>query len=591
MFRDEGIELDDVTVFVGANSSGKTTIVDALRFMLGHEDRSGGITPWHRYDLAGKSRYNPWREPESEPRAVISVFGEYGDFTPDEAVRFDPLIRDGVLRVGGYLSERETGEPIYRPNCWVLPEDEASRLGRDNSAIGLVPAEPPFLHQGFAWVTRAGLAYRGPALSIVKGMHDFSAHLVWLPGPDHEPPNPLHLLEPIVSRRVVAAVNTLPDQLLAILAATLGEAEYDLSDRLSKQVLAVVPDTVGAVVTDPTETSDRATVTAMMQAAFRQMQLFVRLPGPADEKWDPEESVRPPGSVPAEELGSGARRALCLAAVSLYSDPELWPPDEPVLLLLEEPEAGLHASAQRAIARRLGGLRLRSGVQTVIVTHSPILIRAVGADALRITQADHAHADGPRATVYRPAGLGQIAETVGADPADVLLASRFLVVEGPSDAEVIEVWSDRLAIDLSEVRLVPAAGWSKAELITQLHRIAFPTARITVLLDGDEATLGADSRLVRLHKGRVIAHRLRRGTIEEYFSWRAIRAWLAAEGGSGRPVQKRESMRRASQLQLLSRERLGRDYDKRSDGPAIAALMREAEIAAEVRDFLVTAIV
>jgi putative ATP-dependent endonuclease of OLD family len=47
-FEEETIDFDDITVFVGENNTGKTTILDAIRFVIGSKSFNGGLS---RYDF------------------------------------------------------------------------------------------------------------------------------------------------------------------------------------------------------------------------------------------------------------------------------------------------------------------------------------------------------------------------------------------------------------------------------------------------------------------------------------------------------------------------------------------------------------
>ena len=56
-FEHETIELDDITVFVGENNTGKSTIMDAIKFVIGTASWSDGLS---RYDYRlNTSKSNP----------------------------------------------------------------------------------------------------------------------------------------------------------------------------------------------------------------------------------------------------------------------------------------------------------------------------------------------------------------------------------------------------------------------------------------------------------------------------------------------------------------------------------------------------
>ena len=164
-----------------------------------------------------------------------------------------------------------------------------------------------------------------------------------------------------------------------------------------------------------------------------------------------------------------------------------------MLLAIEEPEVGLHPAAQRAVARSLRDLTT-FGVQTVVVTHSPLFIDAASDDGLRLMTADLAR-DQPaalpwvRRTLVEPTGLTEVAEALGSSPSDVLMARRFIVVEGRSDAAILDTWARRIGMDLrregcgtpgGRIRAIGGGG--------DAIQLVYEGASVHVLLDGGPDT-------------------------------------------------------------------------------------------------------
>ncbi len=73
--------------------------------------------------------------------------------------------------------------------------------------------------------------------------------------------------------------------------------------------------------------------------------------------------------IPATRLSDGTLRYLCLLAILLHPDP-------PPLIVIEEPELGLHPDIIGHLAELLRGAALRT--QVIVTTHSRVLVDALG---------------------------------------------------------------------------------------------------------------------------------------------------------------------------------------------------------------------
>ena len=287
-------------------------------------------------------------------------------------------------------------------------------------------------------------------------------------------------------------------------------------------------------------------------------------------------------------LGAGTMRALTLAGLELYRDTDLWPPSRSVVLLIEEPEVGLHPSAQRQVASALRALPTH-GVQAILVTHSPVFMSAFGSEHLRI-----ARSQPTGHVVDQPSELRDGAEALGVQPSDILLARRFLVVEGPSDAAILSIWATTSGINLRDhgVQVVPAGGHGEAATTERLLTLAYPGSAVTVVLDNGLET--AKTRLVLQERfGDLVDVRLLdRTEIEAYFSEGAVCDWLEGQGVD-MDADARAAVHQAlaqpgvkKGLRRLKQQYLGREYLVENDGSAIASMMNEPEIPARVRDLL-----
>lgn len=188
-------------------------------------------------------------------------------------------------------------------------------------------------------------------------------------------------------------------------------------------------------------------------------------------------------------------------------------------MLIEEPEAGLDAAAQRRVAAALRDLPTYA-IQTVVVSHSPVLIGATGPAGWRLVRAGLGPLRGRtrwlRHHVVAADGLVEIARELDARPSDVLLARRFVVVEGESDVQAFDGWARRLGSPLEDhgVRLVPAGGHGSAAQVGRVLDLVYPGADVLVVLDNGPDTQKSKLEIEARHG--VPVRLLARTEIEAY---------------------------------------------------------------------------
>jgi hypothetical protein len=107
----------------------------------------------------------------------------------------------------------------------------------------------------------------------------------------------------------------------------------------------------------------------------------------------------------------------------------------PFTLVIEEPETNLHPAAQRAL---LGLLQAwAADMQVIVATHSPVMLDwSPGGDRLWLVTRDQ---ETSRVDPVDEDPLPAL-RSLGVRLSDVLSADRILVVEGPSDEEVLATW-------------------------------------------------------------------------------------------------------------------------------------------------------
>lgn len=150
------------------------------------------------------------------------------------------------------------------------------------------------------------------------------------------------------------------------------------------------------------------------------------------------------------DMGGGIEQLLMVATVLLTTGDES-------TLFLEEPESHLHAGAQRFLLEKF----YEGERQVFITTHAPTFINLSRPHSLyRVTYSDE------RTSIeHCNDKLDVILEDIGIRNSDVLLSDSVLFIEGPSDRDVLSVWSETLGKSFAEsnVTLLVMGGGQHAE--------------------------------------------------------------------------------------------------------------------------------
>lgn len=603
-FGDATVDLDDVTLLTGPNNAGKSMLLDAVRWLLSDPERQArdpaerdweDLAQRRRAAMPGTDDFDEWLNSD-EPVWVVGTFDE---LLEEERLRYRRYLVSGSLQLGAYIC-RDFGEgPVQETRYFVLPEGHEGATG---------PADPIYRMEG-GWKTlrlrqrheiwrpyREDLTVMGtepwePGGNLI--LDDLSGpplpEIVDFPGPERGAPSARELLRPFMETRVDDLVASLPDPLKEHLVQLARSTAYELGDKLNDVVPAYLSDS--ARVTIKTANKPQRLQEAFL-AAIGDLEIHVSLGNRViAEPWDKTENELPPGAEPLETASAGVQRAVSLSTLELYADPDLWPATKPVILLIDEPEVGLHPSAQRRLARALSRLSDRSGVQALIVTHSATLINGTSLPGVRIVHR-RIEDDVDRSEVLVPHDLHMVAEALGATPADVLLGQCFVVVEGATERAVLPIWAEKLGIDLERggVRLFGAEGWTKEFALSLVIDLVYPGARLYLLLDAGEIAETERAKTVERFGGRVTVKILATTEIEGAYSEAAVKRWFEANGGDpsradGFAEDARDA-RAQTRLKTLSTDGLRRGYNKMRDGRAIAEFMSAGEIDPEIGEWL-----
>ena len=200
------------------------------------------------------------------------------------------------------------------------------------------------------------------------------------------------------------------------------------------------------------------------------------------------------------------------------------------VLLIDDPEAHLHPTAQATFAKVVADRVRETGGQVIFATHSPAILDLVPDDQIFEVK----RAAGV-STVRRLANRSNLLDSLrdlGYRPSLLQMADAVLVLEGAHDQAAVRAWWRTLYAEDPEphVALMPVGGSSAVchldpEALKALGRRCF------ALLDSDrdapEAPLQQSlTDCIERLQGTLDCHVLERRELENYFAPRAIQAVL-----------------------------------------------------------------
>ncbi|WP_326631487.1 AAA family ATPase [Nonomuraea fuscirosea] len=221
-----------------------------------------------------------------------------------------------------------------------------------------------------------------------------------------------------------------------------------------------------------------------------------------------------------KNLGTGVEQLLMTLVVGLAHP-------APAVVGIEEPETALHPAAQRALVSLLSDWSAER--LFVITTHSPIFLDAPGRAATVLAVRRMA---GKSTILPAEPTLAAVFKELGIRLSDVLSADRILLVEGPSDQDILGVWFPLLQSD-PHLAIINGEGGENARMAGVLNswlRAAdkLSERRVLYVRDHDELPPRLVERLLTSGNTFVLARR----EIENYLlDSRAIAAVLASYDG------------------------------------------------------------
>jgi predicted ATP-dependent endonuclease of OLD family len=462
------------TAFVGANNSGKSTILDALASCL----QSG-----RRHPVLNDFRSTP----EGSVKDIeVDVFFA----PPDGSDTFDAAL---ARTFEAWIDVGAAGQEIGARFRWKYdPEtDSVSRkFLRLDPAGKERPGEGDDVRKLHSWI---------PTISV--GLHrraDFTRGAPWQRTLKSRPMNQAAGDAAVVAVKAVneAVRKAVPD--LATLSKLLGGVLFDLGILSDVQHLDLVP------------------VPEERRRLLDQLEILLR--GPLDALL-----------LPSHTHGDGTQSALFVAAILCYLDIllpiEVDNQECRPLLLVEEPENHFHPQLQRLFNKLLAGTK----AQIVAATHSPGILRSLTMENVRVVRRGNVHScvripatDGTGAAFLTPKEANRLDRHFGGIAAEMFFARGVLVCEGETEAAAVPVFARMLGLnlDLGRVVVAPTRGNDFAIFEKALGPLALNLPWL-LLCDGDDAYKKAQAAIER---GAIDGKRLRNLPVGENFETAMLKA-------------------------------------------------------------------
>ncbi len=248
---------------------------------------------------------------------------------------------------------------------------------------------------------------------------------------------------------------------------------------------------------------------------------------PPQDNRQPELNVTVDGRLRLlSQLGAGIGESLIILLVAKLSQELQTSPID--VVLLEEPELHLHPGLQRKLLEKLADY----GVQIIASTHSPTVLNWFASKGGRIFRTEF-DADKKQITARQVPGLTEqrtLLESIGASPADVLLADKLLLVEGANDVPVFKAWLEKApSLGRQNVAVLPLGGSAADSPNFDLGQFRNLHWKIRAILDSERTSEHAEPKKERLEikdkleKVRVTCHLTERRATENYFTPQALK--------------------------------------------------------------------
>jgi putative ATP-dependent endonuclease of the OLD family len=444
-----------LTALVGENDSGKTTVIDALRFALGTTDQD-----WFRLEESDFHQGNTKKE--------IRIVCRFENLTPRDQRAFveyltygDSTKNEPPFLCVNWMAEDTGTAPKGRPFRRV-----EIRSGKNGDGPQLAPEVREMLRATYLRPLRdaesALSAGRGSRLSQVLNRTG-----------DIEDGKKFDQTAPFDPKQI----NVLELNVLGIgdFANTLLAQQAGIKTTRSK---------IDTHLTNLSLHGDGLKSSIKVSGANaspenRLRQLLEKLDLSLGSRSKPDAGGK---------LGLGSNNLLSMACELLLMAQE---DDGNKLLLIEEPEAHLHTQRQLSVMKYLQRQAIEKGVQIIVTTHSPNLASAISLDNMVMIQNGHAFSLAEDETKLELSDYRFLERFLDVTKANLFFARGVMIVEGDAENILLPTLAKLIGRDFTEygVSIVNVGGVGLRRYarifqrrdITKVGQLGIPVACVTDL--------------------------------------------------------------------------------------------------------------
>ena len=437
-YRDETlVDLSDMTVFVGKNDSGKSSLFDALNVFFD--------------DKAVPEKDDVCVYGSGKEVRITCVFDNLPTSLVLDAQHPTSLKDEYLLNSNGYLEIVKVYDcGLAKPKCSGV------------YARALHPTVDSYAD--LLLLTNTLLKQRANSLgvdlrSVNQTVNTELRRAIWCHAPDLQ-------LEEVCIELKAEAAKAMWDQLKALFPVfAVFKSDRPSTDQDSEAqdpLRAAVKEAIKAQQAALEQIAEKVTV-EVQSIADRTVEKIAEMdpalarqlkPRVTTKPWDSLFSVSLTGDddIPINKRGSGTRRLVLLNFFRARAEQEAEEKGEGVIYAIEEPETSQHPHNQVMLVKALEDLVERPGCQVLLTTHTPVLARRFDQNDLRLVTRENGH---PVVLHGRDdKTLKEIVDSLGVLPDHDIMV--FFGVEGPNDIEFLRAISKVLhdagedVVDLGE---------------------------------------------------------------------------------------------------------------------------------------------
>lgn len=415
------IAIDDLTLFIGKNDSGKSAVLEALEIFFNN-------------DVVTIDNKDSHIENESN---FVSITCEFSEF-PEEIVLDATLstklseeyllTRDGTLKIQKRFNCGLKGKPkvetaiiANHPNkngVHNLLELKEAELKKLVIALGIedAPQKGNSLMRKFLWAQEAELEFSEKEVSVDKE----DSKKIWGKIESHLPLFALFQSD----RSSTDSDSEVQNPLKTAISTAISEVEKEIESiqgKVEERVMQIVAETHEALKSIDENLAKQITPTFTLPTPAKWSGLF-------NVAMDTDKGI------PLNKRGSGIRRMILVSFFKAEAERKLKEGNKrSIIYAIEEPETAQHPNNQKILMESFLTISEQDGCQTILTSHSPGLVADLPANSIRfITR----NTDGEPEIKSDTTIFGEVAEALGLVPDSRVKA--IICVEGPTDIPALK---------------------------------------------------------------------------------------------------------------------------------------------------------